>query len=126
MFVHGDDAHDMGHTAAGWTGTAVATLGSSLCGLGLVTVSRPLLYAGAGVLLLALLVTWALHLAGWGKPSGPRPVEQWHWRVRDTGARAGHPGCLGCRLAGRSGARQTRPVAVRTPARAEVTTSASG
>ncbi|MFF6884901.1 HGxxPAAW family protein [Streptomyces sp. NPDC012421] len=49
----------------------------------------------------APVVTWLLHLAGWGKPSGPRPPDQWDWRVRDTTARTGHPDCLGCRLAGR-------------------------
>lgn len=103
MFIHGDDAYDLGHTLAGWTGMAVGTLGSAVCGLGVITASGTLALVGAGLLLVALLITWALHLAGWGKPSGPRPAEQWDWRVRDTGARAGHPDCLGCRLAGRHG-----------------------
>ncbi len=53
--------------------------------------------------MLALLVTWALHLAGRGKPSGPRPREERSRRVRDSGARAGHAECLGCRMAGRRG-----------------------
>jgi hypothetical protein len=64
---------------------------------------------GAGVLsafglvitVASALVTWALHLTGWGKPPGRRPREQWGMRVRDTGARQGHPGCVGCRMAGR-------------------------
>nr|WP_233229501.1 hypothetical protein [Streptomyces sp. I5] len=63
----------------------------------------PLLAAGAAVDVLALLVTWALHLAGWSKPSVPRPREEWSRRVRDSGARAGHAECLGCRMAGRRG-----------------------
>ncbi|MEE1670269.1 HGxxPAAW family protein [Streptomyces sp. WAC07094] len=116
MSIHGDDAYDLGHTAAGWTGTAVATLGSGLCALGVITTWKALVFAGSGVLVLALLITWALHLAGWGKPSGPRPVEQWYWRVRDTSAREGHPDCLGCRLAGRRGARRTHPMAAVEPA----------
>ena len=112
MSLHGDDPYDLGHTLAGWTGTALAALGSALSGLGVIAASVLLVCAGAAVLVLALLATWALHLAGWGKPSGPRPVEQWNWRVRDTGARTGHPGCLGCRLAGRAGARRPYPTPV--------------
>ncbi|CAL9401217.1 HGxxPAAW family protein [Streptomyces sp. enrichment culture] len=106
MSLHGDDDYDLGHTVAGWTGTGVAVLGFGLCGLGVVVASGRVVLAGAAVLVLALLVTWALHLAGWGKPSGPRPADQWNWRVRDLGARAGHRDCLACRLAGR---RATRP-----------------
>ncbi|MET7683266.1 HGxxPAAW family protein [Streptomyces sp. NPDC005423] len=117
MFIHGDDPYDLGHTVAGWTGMAVATLGSGLCGLGLIMVSGPLLYVGVGVLALALLVTWSLHLGGWGKASGPRPAEQWDWRVRDTGAKAGHSDCLACRLAGRHNARRAYPAAGLEPAR---------
>ncbi|MFJ5777068.1 HGxxPAAW family protein [Streptomyces sp. NPDC093094] len=121
MFTH-DDEHDMGHTLAGWTGVAVASAGSALCGLGVVAVSGPLVLTGTAVLLLALLVTWALHLAGWGKPPGPRPAGQRHWRVKDPIARGGHPGCLGCRLAGRRGhapalARPTPPVPSAEPDR---------
>ncbi|MGA5346198.1 HGxxPAAW family protein [Streptomyces griseoincarnatus] len=63
----------------------------------------PLLAVGAAVDVLALLVTWALHLAGRGKSSGPRPREERSRRVRDSGARAGHAECLGCRMAGRRG-----------------------
>lgn len=55
---------------------------------------------GLGVVAAAGLVTWLLHLAGWGKPSGPRPESAWDWRVRDTSARTGHAGCLGCRIRG--------------------------
>ncbi|AYN37758.1 hypothetical protein D9753_00785 [Streptomyces dangxiongensis] len=108
MFIHGDDPYDLGHTVAGWTGVAVATLGAGLCGIGVIVVSGPLVCVGIGVLALAILVTWVLHLAGWGKSSGPRPIEQWDWRVRDTSAKAGHADCLGCRLAGRRGARRAR------------------
>ncbi|MFE3327619.1 HGxxPAAW family protein [Streptomyces sp. NPDC059176] len=101
MFIHGDDDYDMGHTVAGWTGTGMASLGFALCGLGVAAASGPFMLAGAAVLILAPLTTWMLHLAGWGKPSGPRPIAQWDYRVRDHSARNGHPDCLGCRLAGR-------------------------
>ncbi|MEU4088807.1 HGxxPAAW family protein [Streptomyces aureus] len=101
MLIHGDDDQDLGHTVAGWTGTGIATLGFAACGLALVATSALLALAGAALLVLAPLVTWTLHLAGWGKPSGPRPAGQWDWRVRDLTARDGHPGCVGCRLAGR-------------------------
>ncbi|GHC77127.1 HGxxPAAW family protein [Streptomyces flavofungini] len=102
MSMHGD--HDMGHTVAGWTGTCTAVLGSAVLGVGLAVDSAGVLVAGGAVVVLAALATWVLHLAGWGKPTGPRPVAQQPWRVRDTAARRGHPHCLGCRLAGRSGA----------------------
>ncbi|NUR67009.1 MAG: hypothetical protein HOQ47_14710 [Streptomyces sp.] len=93
--------YDEGHTVAGWTGCAVATVGCVVLGLGVVMVSVPVLVVGGAVVLLGLLITWALHLAGWGKPPGRRPREQWGMRTRDLSARAGHPGCVGCRLAGR-------------------------
>ncbi len=102
---------DEGHTLAGWTGFAIATVGATGSGLGLCTGSALGLWGGLGVVLIGALTTWALHLAGWGKPPGCRPVDEWGWRVRDLGAREGHPGCLGCRLAGRG-----RPAGV--PARA--------
>ncbi|WP_437074967.1 HGxxPAAW family protein [Streptomyces sp. enrichment culture] len=102
----------MGHTLAGWTGTALASVGFTLCGLAVVATSGLLALAGAAVLLLALLTTWLLHLAGWGKPGGPRPAGLRHWRAKDPTARAGHTDCLGCRLAGRSG----RTAAAGTPA----------
>ncbi|MFF3611486.1 HGxxPAAW family protein [Streptomyces sp. NPDC002580] len=117
MFIHGDDDHDLGHTVAGWSGAGIATLGSGLCGFAVVRASAPLALAGVSVLALALLSTWALHLAGWGKPSGTRPAAQWDWRVRDVTTRDGHDGCLGCRLAGRGAPR--RRVAER-PAEAAV------
>ncbi|MEU9731779.1 HGxxPAAW family protein [Streptomyces sp. NPDC048002] len=106
MFIHGDEDYDLGHTVAGWTGVGIASLGFGLCGLGVVVTSGLVACAGVAVLVLALLATWVLHLAGWGKPSGPRPVDQWDWRVRDLGARNGHGDCLGCRLAGRRLARR--------------------
>ncbi|WP_371582003.1 HGxxPAAW family protein [Streptomyces sp. NBC_01314] len=92
--------HDDGHTVAGWTGTAIGTLGSAALGLA-VCGWTPGFALGITISVLALLVTWALHLAGWGKPPGPRPRDQWSPRVRDRSARGGHVDCLGCRLAGR-------------------------
>ncbi|MFJ7990238.1 HGxxPAAW family protein [Streptomyces sp. NPDC096351] len=99
MSAHGDV--DLGHTLAGWTGTTVAGLGSAVAGAGICLGLAPALWLGAALVVLAAAITWGLHLAGWGKPSGPRPADQWDWRVRDTTARRGHPDCLGCRLAGR-------------------------
>ncbi|MEU2776748.1 HGxxPAAW family protein [Streptomyces sp. NPDC007162] len=93
--------HDEGHTVAGWTGTAIATVGSGLLGLAVCTVSVPALVAGLAVCAVSVLVTWYLHLAGWGKPPGPRARAQWALGVRDAGARDGHPGCVSCRPAGR-------------------------
>ncbi|WP_329229110.1 hypothetical protein OHB07_13585 [Streptomyces sp. NBC_00111] len=104
MSAHGD--HDLGHTVAGWTGTAIGVLGTAVLGLGVVLTSATVLWLGTAVLALAALICWALHLAGWGKPTGPRPVDRQAWRTRDTTARHGHPGCLGCRMAGRG---RTRP-----------------
>ncbi|MFI6209381.1 HGxxPAAW family protein [Streptomyces sp. NPDC051041] len=98
--------YDHGHTVAGWTGFGIATAGAAAVGAGICAGSAALVAGGLGTGAVSLLVTWALHLAGWGKPPGRRPREQWGWRVRDLGARAGHPGCLGCRLAGR-GVRRT-------------------
>ncbi|CAL9639250.1 HGxxPAAW family protein [Streptomyces sp. enrichment culture] len=94
--------HDEGHTIAGRTGTAVTTAGSVVTGLGLVG-RRPGLWAGPVVVAPAALVTWGLHLAGWGKGPGIRGVKQRGVRIRDLSARAGHPNRLGCRLAGRRG-----------------------
>ncbi|MGW0334121.1 HGxxPAAW family protein [Streptomyces sp. NPDC003011] len=102
--------YDEGHTVAGWTGFGIATVGTTVLGLGVCLVSVPLLVAGAGIDVVSLLVTWVLHLTGWGKPPGIRPRGEWGMRVRDRGARAGHPGCVGCRLAGR-GVRRTAVVA---------------
>ncbi|OIJ62668.1 HGxxPAAW family protein [Streptomyces mangrovisoli] len=99
--MHGDDPYDLGHTVAGWTGTVIASAGCALCGLAVITASGLLVAAGMAAILLAALVTWALHLAGWGKASGPRPPGEWGLRVRDGAAAHGHRDCLGCRLAGR-------------------------
>ncbi|WP_330177959.1 hypothetical protein OG875_30600 [Streptomyces sp. NBC_01498] len=91
---------DLGHTLAGWTGWALALTGTAVAGVGM-CVWRPGIPLGLAICALAVVVTWVLHLVGWGKPAGPRPREQWDWRIRDIEARTGHPGCAGCRLAGR-------------------------
>ncbi|MEU5275895.1 HGxxPAAW family protein [Streptomyces asoensis] len=98
--------YDEGHTVAGWTGVGIATVGTSVAGVGVCAVSGVLLAVGLGIVVVSALVTWGLHLTGWGKPPGVRPRAEWGMRVRDPWARGGHPGCVGCRLAGRS-----RPVA---------------
>ncbi|MEU9572197.1 HGxxPAAW family protein [Streptomyces massasporeus] len=93
--------YDHGHTVAGWVGCAIGTLGAGVAGLGVCTVSGVLIAGGAAIGLVGLLVTWALHLSGWGKGPGGRPRAEWVWRVRDSAATGGHAECLGCRLAGR-------------------------
>ncbi|MFF7445555.1 MULTISPECIES: HGxxPAAW family protein [unclassified Streptomyces] len=103
MSAHGEV--DMGHTVAGWTGTVMALLGACVAGGGMCLGSAPVLGGGVVVVVLAAFVTWLLHLAGWGKPGGPRPEAEWDWRVRDSMTR--HHDCLGCRMAGR---RRTAPV----------------
>ncbi|MFC8435845.1 HGxxPAAW family protein [Streptomyces sp. NPDC057253] len=104
--------YDEGHTVAGWTGFGIATVGTAVLGLGVCMVSGALIAAGLAVTALSVLVTWALHLSGWGKPPGRRPRAEWGMRVRDTSAREGHAGCVGCRLAGRGGRRSTAVGAV--------------
>ncbi|MFJ3835631.1 HGxxPAAW family protein [Streptomyces sp. NPDC090054] len=108
MSAHGDV--DLGHTVAGWTGTILALLGCTGAGAALCAAWVPGIRLGLGLVVGAGVVTWLLHLAGWGKPSGPRPRAEWDWRTRDTTARAGHVGCLGCRAAG-----PRRPAAARAP-----------
>ncbi|MEG8276186.1 HGxxPAAW family protein [Streptomyces sp. AHA2] len=114
--------YDHGHTAAGWVGCGIATVGAAVAGVGVCTVSGPLIAAGLGIGVAGLLVTWALHLAGWGKGPGARPREEWGWRVRDSAAPGGHADCLGCRLAGRGrrrverAGRETAAVPVRSGA----------
>lgn len=98
MSAHGHV--DLGHTVAGWTGTVLALLGTTGAGLAMCLAWAPGIWLGLGLVLVAGLVTWLLHLAGWGKPSGPRPAAEWDWRVRDTTARTGHANCLGCRVSG--------------------------
>ncbi|MEU6509314.1 HGxxPAAW family protein [Streptomyces sp. NPDC046942] len=93
--------YDEGHTIAGWTGFGIATVGGAVMGLGVCTASLPVVGGGSGVVVLSVLVTWFLHLSGWGKPPGVRPWGEWGMRVRDVRAREGHPGCVSCRLAGR-------------------------
>ncbi|MGW5332423.1 HGxxPAAW family protein [Streptomyces bauhiniae] len=102
--------YDEGHTIAGWTGCAVATLGSGVVGAGVCTGSAPALVGGAVLVAASVLVTWVLHLGGWGKPPGVRRRGEWRLSARDTQARDGHPGCVGCALAGR---RTSAPVVTR-------------
>ncbi|MBV2356867.1 hypothetical protein KUM39_21240 [Streptomyces sp. J2-1] len=93
--------YDEGHTVAGWTGVAIATVGTSVAGAGVCVSSGVLVAGGLAGVVLSALVTWVLHLAGWGKPPGVRPREEWGMRVRDPYAEGGHAGCVGCRMAGR-------------------------
>ncbi|MFE2296034.1 HGxxPAAW family protein [Streptomyces sp. NPDC059452] len=119
MSAHGHV--DMGHTVAGWAGTATAVVGCTVLGTAVAAVSAPLALAGTAITLGAALLTWLLHLAGWGKPSGPRPESAWPWRVRDRTARHGHPDCLGCRLAGRG-----KPSPEKAPSTAAVAPTLTG
>jgi hypothetical protein len=93
--------YDEGHTVAGWTGTAIATIGAAVVGAGICTVSAVLITGGLAITAVSVLVTWALHLSGWGKPPGVRPHAQWRMGARDLTARDGHAHCWGCRLVGR-------------------------
>ncbi|KUM79800.1 hypothetical protein J7F01_39105 [Streptomyces sp. ISL-22] len=93
--------YDEGHTVAGWTGTAIATIGSAVLGAGICIVSGALIGGGLVILAASVLVTWALHLTGWGKPPAVRPRGEWRMGARDLAARGGHADCWGCRLAGR-------------------------
>ncbi|MGC9537083.1 HGxxPAAW family protein [Streptomyces sp. UG1] len=104
--------YDEGHTVAGWTGTAIATIGSAVLGAGMCVVSAALIWGGLGILAASVLVTWALHLTGWGKPPGVRPRSEWELGVRDLTARGGHADCWGCRLAGRGRGRGPRAAVV--------------
>ncbi|MBT2449569.1 hypothetical protein J7F03_21280 [Streptomyces sp. ISL-43] len=107
MSAHGHV--DLGHTVAGWTGTAVALVGCTAAGAAMCASWTPGIWIGLVVVAAAGLTTWLLHLAGWGKPSGPRPADQWDWRVRDTAAHTGHADCLGCRVSGPRRALATAP-----------------
>jgi hypothetical protein len=107
MSAHGD--HDMGHTIAGWTGSALVISATTVLGTAFVAGSPAGLWLGGALLALAAPTTWLLHLAGLGKATGPRPADARHWRIRDTAARHGHADCLGCRLAGRTPAPATAP-----------------
>ncbi|GLX07139.1 HGxxPAAW family protein [Microbispora sp. NBRC 16548] len=93
------DDVDLGHTVAGWTGCVVVLCGCTTVGVAMCATSSLGVWLGIGVIVLSGLATWALHLTGWGKPSGPRPPEQWDWRVKDP--MTGHGDCLACRLGGR-------------------------
>ncbi|MEY9992598.1 hypothetical protein ABIE67_004630 [Streptomyces sp. V4I8] len=107
--------YDEGHTVAGWTGTAIATIGSAVVGAGICMVSAVLITGGLGIVAVSVLITWGLHLSGWGKPPGVRPRGQWRMGTRDLSARDGHAECWSCRLAGRgrrAAARATEAVPV--------------
>lgn len=108
--------YDHGHTVAGWVGTGIASVGAVVAGAGVCFVSGVLIAGGIGIGVVSLLVTWALHLSGWGKGPGVRPRDEWGWRVRDSAARGGHEECLGCRLAGRGRRRDGRSVDLVMPA----------
>ncbi|MFE1832859.1 HGxxPAAW family protein [Streptomyces sviceus] len=110
--------YDEGHTVAGWTGVGIATVGTSVLGVGVCLGSGVLIAVGLVITAASAFVTWALHLAGWGKPPGRRPRGEWGMRVRDTSAREGHAGCVGCRMAGRG---RTRATAVEPRAAATAT-----
>ncbi|WP_309299539.1 HGxxPAAW family protein, partial [Streptomyces sp. A012304] len=75
--------YDEGHTVAGWTGVGIVAVGGSVAGVGVCTGSAALVAGGLAIVVLAGLVTWALHLAGWGKPPGVRPRAEWGMGVRD-------------------------------------------
>ncbi|MFD5340110.1 HGxxPAAW family protein [Streptomyces hawaiiensis] len=111
--------YDHGHTVAGWVGFGIATVGAGVAGLGVCTVSGVLIAGGVAIGVVSLLVTWALHLSGWGKGPGMRPRAEWGWRVRDSAAPGGHEECLGCRLAGRGRRRGARAVEPVMPAQRE-------
>ncbi|MFI2202086.1 HGxxPAAW family protein [Streptomyces sp. NPDC020192] len=93
--------YDEGHTIAGWTGFGIATAGGAVVGLGVCAASPAVAGGGLAVVAVSVLVTWVLHLSGWGKSPGVRDRGEWGMRVRDVRAREGHPGCVSCRLAGR-------------------------
>jgi hypothetical protein len=93
--------HDEGHTLAGWIGFALAGSGTSVAGVGMCLGATGGVWLGLGGVVLGALVTWGLHLTGWGKPPGIRPVAERGMWVRDRAAQGGHPGCVGCRMAGR-------------------------
>ncbi|MHA5047977.1 HGxxPAAW family protein [Streptomyces sp. SD15] len=100
--------HDEGHTLAGWAGFGIASVGAAWSGVGLCVGDALGVWGGLAVVVIGVVVTWVLHLAGWGKPPGRRPVAERGWRVRDRGARDGHPGCVGCRAVGAARGRDRR------------------
>ncbi|TWV37749.1 hypothetical protein FRZ03_24790, partial [Streptomyces misionensis] len=76
--------YDEGHTIAGWTGFGVAAVGGCVVGLGVCAAALPVVVGGLVLAAVSVPVTWVLHLAGWGKPPGVRPRDQWPMRVRDA------------------------------------------
>ncbi len=93
--------YDEGHTVAGWTGCGIATVGTVVAGVGVCAVSALWIGAGLGIVAVSVLVTWALHLTGWGKPPGRRDREQWGCGYGTRRRGLGTTDGVGCRLAGR-------------------------
>ncbi|MGW0752150.1 HGxxPAAW family protein [Streptomyces sp. NPDC002587] len=116
MSAHGHV--DLGHTVAGWTGTALALLGFAGAGAAMCAAWTPGVWLGLGAVAAAGIVAWLLHLAGWGKPGGPRSDAEWGWRTRDATARTGHADRVGCRAGrpGRARAAASRPRPAALPA----------
>ncbi|WP_280664612.1 MULTISPECIES: HGxxPAAW family protein [unclassified Kitasatospora] len=103
----------LGHTVAGWTGTALVVTGTTVAGIAFAAGDAVGLSCGLVIVAFGALAAWLLHLAGWGKATGPRPPGARHWRTRDAATRRGHPGCLGCRLAGRTAGAAAAPAPLR-------------
>lgn len=86
--------YDEGHTVAGWTGFGIATVGTSVVGLGVCMVSVPVLAVGLAIVVGSVLVTWALHLTGW-RGAGPggrvRPARSCRCRWPRPGSRSRRP-----------------------------------
>ncbi len=80
--------YDEGHTIAGWTGFGIATVGSAVAGWGVCAVSPTLIAGGLAVVVASVVVTWILHLSGWGKPPGGTAARA----VGDAGAGRAGPG----------------------------------
>ncbi|SCD55184.1 hypothetical protein GA0115239_10341, partial [Streptomyces sp. BpilaLS-43] len=61
-------------------------LACAVLGFAVVTGSAVVLGLGVALVVVAALTTWTLHLAGRGKPGGPRPVGGEGRRTRDSTA----------------------------------------
>jgi hypothetical protein len=67
--------YDEGHTLAGWTGFGIAIVGAAVIGMGVCTAQGLVVAGGLVVIAVGVVVTWVLHVAGWGKPPGLRAVD---------------------------------------------------